>query len=178
MGQTLEQGLYYYFPDQKDLAIASVRYQAFVSSRFDGDSQPVSVYVYDASDLSNQKNWSLDVSYYTGFTSATPYIPSVSVKVIDGKTVGIKDVQKESTLLTVFPNPVTDNLHLNIKTEQAGAEASFILTDIAGRIIHIENGILQNNMTYSVSMKGLPAGNYLIHVRTANSSVSKNIVKY
>ena len=274
--QTFEQGLYYYFPDQKDLAMQSVRYQAYMSNSFDGDSQPVSIYVYDAIDLSDKKTWSLvalgidtikssgntgkyiereaylwdvakaikgyklsgdgiyciavaqhnskglidqsgkihtvypaacytnnrlgekvnyfysgylkvgtgapeqteAISYYSGFNSATPYVPSVSVKMIDGKSVGIIETQKESTILTVFPNPVADNLNVRIKTDQSGSQASFILTDITGRIISIEKGTLQNDMIYTIGMKGLPAGNYMIHVKTEKGNVSEKVVKY
>jgi hypothetical protein len=274
--QTLEQGLYYYFPDQKDLAMQSVRYIANMPISYEGTTQDIQVRVYDVTDLAAQKDWPIvalavdtinktagnigkylerevlltdintsvkgyklnnksgiyciaiaqnnedglidlqskkhfvypsvynnnnglggDLNYFyrcflkitegvPGTTGATKYysgysgssfIPSVAVKMFDAKTIGIADILKESTSLEVYPNPVTDNLNLEINTDQAGSQASFILTDISGRIFSIENSVLVNNMTYTLNMKTLPSGNYIIHVKTDKGNVSKKIVK-
>jgi hypothetical protein len=70
--------------------------------------------------------------------------------------------------VSVYPNPVTDKLHINSSLPVQ----SITIIDALGRTI-----TQQNNVTEVVNVSKLPKGVYLVKVRTEEGEVSKRVVK-
>ena len=109
---------------------------------------------------------------YTVTYSADGYLPKTIVtQVIDGqqlvqnvqltKSVGINNYEN---MVTVYPNPARDVI---IVEAADGTEiADITLYDLNGRIVGTKNYSPLQRAT--INLKDLPAGTYLLHIRTPN----------
>ncbi|MGB3774021.1 MAG: T9SS type A sorting domain-containing protein [Leeuwenhoekiella sp.] len=82
-------------------------------------------------------------------------------------TLGI--AQKTNTFegIKVYPNPVHDQLNINISQDQNSKISSIILYDLQGRMINEYNAaLLKNNSGYQVQTSGFSAGFYLLQFKT------------
>lgn len=78
--------------------------------------------------------------------------------------VGVDDIQKLSTTLKIYPNPVEALRPFNVHIEhpRMGDEpAKLIVTDVLGRIIAIKDEVKEMN-----EIEGLRKGVYLVHVES------------
>ena len=111
---------------------------------------------------------------YTANASGTTNISQGVQQGYDITTVGISTTDKNITL-TVFPNPTTDDLKLEI-SETGGENLDYILTDAQGK--HIKTGAVKNNETH-IEMKALANGIYFIQVNESNKHLKTfKVVKY
>jgi hypothetical protein len=84
----------------------------------------------------------------------------------------ITELQKENTLLNIFPNPVSGNLI--IVTFYSSENKSLTLFNSLGERILKENFQEQKHL---LNVSSLASGIYLIEVKTENSIITKRIVK-
>ena len=73
--------------------------------------------------------------------------------------------------LTIFPNPVTDELNILTETDLSGVE----ITDIAGNILISQGKLVAGKNSINVSR--LPAGMYFISLKSSDRLLSKRFVK-
>ena len=112
---------------------------------------------------------------YSVTYSAEGYLPKTIVTTItDGekwtqnvqlsKTVGIPDYESQ---ISVYPNPAHDFLTVELSD---GTEIDGItLYDIQGRLVETQNfASLQQPVTIKLDVRNLPAGTYILHIKTAN----------
>jgi hypothetical protein len=278
--QSLEQGVYFYFPDQTDLAINSVRYNAYIPSNTEPNDYALQVKIYSIEDISkpaeaqlaaigidavtaiggntgkyvnrevnivsvatSKKGYKLNnrsgifaislaqqnidglisingvnralrpggyktnnglgkelsyfyqmllivgsgqpgqggtVSYY-GSYNGEPFSPSIAAKIVNASSVepmGFSQNTLNENNVTQYPNPVTDRLNLQVRLEEMSAETAFILTDINGMILHMENYKDVKNMEYSFNTGHLLPGSYVMHIRTDKGNIAKKFIKY
>lgn len=74
-------------------------------------------------------------------------------------TVGIKETELNISL-TVFPNPITENLTLKL-SDYKNEKLSYQLFDMQGK--QLNNGKVKARQT-QINMNGLPSATYFIHV--------------
>ena len=82
-------------------------------------------------------------------------------------TTGITDERME--LITLYPNPVSDVLHVK-GFEGSG---SFSMTDISGRVV-IDKRIASDEL---IGISGLPKGVYIVKIVTTNGIIEKKVIK-
>ncbi len=138
-------------------------------------------------------------------TDVTDYIPHPSpVKVVDGTGAGdwnwvgfgadiipsiglhlsfaspVLDVETvyetEGVNLSLFPNPATDLLNMNVSFEEA-TNVMYILTDVAGHVLNITNADNVTNDQQTLDVSKLAAGVYMVTAKTAKGTTTKRFVK-
>ena len=77
--------------------------------------------------------------------------------------------------LSVFPNPVVDQLQLNVDFVEA-TDATITLADLSGRVIRIENHEGLTNETLRYNLSGFAAGTYLVRIATTEGTLTKKFV--
>lgn len=138
-------------------------------------------------------------------TDVTDYIPHPSpVKVVDGTGTGdwnwvgfgadiipsiglhlsfaspVLDVETvyetEGVNLSLFPNPTTDLLNMNVSFEEA-TNVMYILTDVAGHVLNITNADNVTNDQQTLDVSKLAAGVYMVTAKTEKGTTTKRFVK-
>lgn len=133
----------------------------------------------------DMKTWTFDwtapatgngpVTFYGAFNAAggatTAFGDSIftssTVVSEDPTTVGIEEVA--SANITVYPNPVADNLNVS---NAAGGIVT--ITDANGKVINTVQAVSNNE---AVDVSALAPGIYLVSVQTENGTVTKKIIK-
>lgn len=83
--------------------------------------------------------------------------------------VGFSDIQNDENLLSIYPNPVLDNLYVN---EQLGATASIKIYDIKGSEIYSGN-IINKHLNVSFLLEGL----YMYRIETEGELYTGKFLK-
>lgn len=79
--------------------------------------------------------------------------------------------------LVIYPNPVRDNLLIDINTEKAG-RGEILITDINGRRVYFDNTSLQQgDNTIPVNVTTLASGTYFVRIQTTINSFIKKFNK-
>lgn len=79
-----------------------------------------------------------------------------------------------SVQLSVYPNPTSDELHINI-TDRYKETATLSLTDVLGRQVYQSE--INTGSPTTISVSTIPSGVYFLKVQTANGITVKKIVK-
>ncbi|MBS1534533.1 MAG: T9SS type A sorting domain-containing protein [Bacteroidetes bacterium] len=74
--------------------------------------------------------------------------------------------------LTIFPNPAQDEINIHFKENQSQMIAQMI--DMQGRIVLHES--FQNNQHFTLDIKNLPAGMYLLKIQTDKQTFTQKII--
>ena len=121
----------------------------------------------------------------TGLTSGTAYYAYVYDSCAAGSTsgwatvpfttasTGINNINTGDFNITAFPNPVKDELNVNIAGAN-GKTGQVQLMDISGRII---NTAVANTNTLTISMRGMPSGVYILRYINAERTQAIKINK-
>jgi hypothetical protein len=88
-------------------------------------------------------------------------------------TASISDLSNKALRLETYPNPATGIMHVRFNEGYLG---TLTLTDVTGKLI--SRAQIQAAMKdYTMDLSGLPAGMYILSMRTASSSRSIRIAK-
>ncbi len=87
-------------------------------------------------------------------------------------TIVVGDVEHSNLEVRIFPNPVSNEIHLYFKDLYQHKEVQIL--DMNGKIIRSEN-CNSNNMTLDVSQ--LEKGNYILNIKEDNHTIIKKFVK-
>lgn len=101
-----------------------------------------------------------------------PIITNVSKHIIakEGLPVGLRSLQAQSINLSVYPNPASDIIKVNVPAEALQANDLLQVTDLHGRpLMSVPYGQLGRGLNVSQ----LPAGYYLLLVNDATSGLVK-----
>jgi hypothetical protein len=109
---------------------------------------------------------SLDEQYCAGTIA-----PVTKSGIVETGTTSDQDMIK----LSIWPNPVSSDLHLSLMDTESNTSAAFTMMDIRGRIL--SRGTFTGNQTKVVSMSGQAPGIYLIHVNNGTQVITRKIVK-
>ena len=127
---------------------------------------------------------------YSGNWGAYPYLPSKiiiacdmqnGIFILDGdntykNSTGIKETTGPSSVFTVYPNPVKDELNFLI-ANQAGKILTYRVTDVLGKIIE-ENLINVNSIVYKTAINtgSYADGCYFIRLEGENLNQVKKVI--
>ena len=74
--------------------------------------------------------------------------------------------------MQLFPNPVTDNINLDVKLEKAGPLA-ITIADMSGKVIVMENYDNVQQQLFNYKLPKLAAGTYLARIATKEGTLTK-----
>ncbi|MDR6547267.1 hypothetical protein J2810_003338 [Chryseobacterium rhizosphaerae] len=79
--------------------------------------------------------------------------------------------------MKVYPNPVRDNAKIKIGNTY-GEEIQLTLVDISGKIVYKQSlKTIEGDREYDLSLSNLPAGVYIIFVKSGSHTLSEKIIK-
>ncbi len=103
--------------------------------------------------LNNNSKWSSD---------------TFNLKLIRGQLTSVKEIANLSKFLSVYPNPASDVLNINLDAA-AGNIATYQLIDVTGRLLL--NGNAENN-AFSLNVDGVNPGLYFVNITLKDGSVA------
>ncbi len=80
------------------------------------------------------------------------------------------------TKLSVLPNPATDQLQVDLNLAEVNQKVTLSLHDLRGNVVRQQMLSNVQNSQVMFQVKDLPAGNYILFVRTAEGSSLKKVV--
>jgi len=113
----------------------------------------------DATGTGGTASYSVGQVVYTTNTGSTGSVAQGVQHAYEIFTVGIKETELE-ILLTVFPNPTTENLTLQI-SDYSNEKLSYQLFDMQGK--QLSNGQVTAQQT-QINMNSLPTATYFVNV--------------
>ncbi len=106
-------------------------------------------------------------------------IPVARLSIGEALSVGTVNVLSEDNKVSVFPNPVTDEVNLNMELAQNFEQVQLSLLDLTGKVL--ETRSLQNvqQATETFRVSDLPAGSYILQINTkaGNRNLPFQVVK-
>lgn len=136
-------------------------------------------------DAAGNSNKMLNYSYkdlnITGLKKDVIYYRLKSVD-IDGtfdfsNVVSLKLNDFENEFIEIMPNPVIDNLILNISTS-ISKDILFTIYDCIGNLVYVtEISVNKGNSRHKIDIRNLAAGLYFVKIKDRNQSFTKKIKK-
>lgn len=84
--------------------------------------------------------------------------------------VSVQSIEKNSSLLRVYPNPAND--YIIVSVEANFGEGSVSLTDISGKVInHMPYSFTEGHNEVSYRLNGIASGIYFVKVKVPNGSI-------
>lgn len=111
-----------------------------------------------------------DMDMFTGVSNGTLYF----FENLDSTVISSLEIEQEQNLLSVYPNPVAEELTIEFPESR---DFHIQITDLTGREIYSASIQAQNNLQLSTTL--WPAGLYLLSVQNEDGDVeTKKIVKH
>jgi len=108
-------------------------------------------------------------------------VPGASAIYLEGSTsdenpiTGVIDTEGERLSYTLFPNPVSDFMNVQIDgSERFWKDAIIQVVDMQGRVLLTEK---QSFSTVTLAMSGIPAGSYIVKIEKGNLAIKEVITK-
>jgi hypothetical protein len=98
---------------------------------------------------------------------------SIFASVYFGDATNVKDIQGDASLMTIYPNPTSGNLKIQL-AENHLIEV-YTLRDMSGKMIHNVK-MIDPVPQEELDLKGTPPGIYLLQVRSGQQLISKKVV--
>lgn len=93
----------------------------------------------------------------------------------NGLATSTEDQLLAGIAMQVSPNPASDRAVVNIKMDRA-LQGTLQLTDLSGRVVLKQNAdVYEGNNKYTLDVKSLSAGQYIVNYISGNSSHSVNL---
>ena len=93
-----------------------------------------------------------------------------------GSVTGINALENHSFVSSVFPNPATENITVNLNVKKA-AQLSFKLIDLTGKVVkEIELGEVFGNYKSTINITDLVKGFYFLKINSGNDTEIKKIM--
>ena len=96
----------------------------------------------------------------------------ISAVLLPQSITAVQDLSKSDFNIKVFPNPVSDQLNVNI-FEEGVDEANVILWDVYGKMIKQWSW---TQGSYQIDVQGMPTGNYFLEFRTNKGILQQQII--
>jgi PKD repeat protein len=96
---------------------------------------------------------------------------------IMSQAVGINSINASDDNITVFPNPVVDNLNVSINIS-ASAKATISILNAIGQIIYTENAVCESGQkTITINTSSLSKGFYFVQLNYNGQTITNRFVK-
>jgi hypothetical protein len=102
--------------------------------------------------------------------------PTRLFKYTGSPLVGLFSPETLSADISVAPNPVADVLHVSVRTDRP-ADYRILLNDMQGRLVRHHSLRAEADFTHSLSLAGLPAGEYVLTLSSAEGKKAVKVVK-
>ena len=106
----------------------------------------------------------------------SPDIDLFDSTIICNPTNSVNNISKNPSLFTVYPNPATTELTIELTTQEI-ENASMFLLDLSGKIVRNQTTTVSGTSTSTMDISSLSAGVYVLKITTANGSITKKVVK-
>ena len=93
-------------------------------------------------------------------------------------TVGIQDLQENSSQVTLYPNPSTGSTTLLFATESEVLNVSVSIIDITGRVVSTESMTVNSGLNqYQLNTGSLNSGVYFIQLNAGTNTTTHKLIK-
>lgn len=105
-------------------------------------------------------------------------VVNVPAKVTYSDVITVKRKRVNEERITVFPNPVSEQLQIFIEAEKE-TKADFVIIDKTGRMVGQFKSVLKkgNNSILYQQAASLPSGLYFLHIQTGSQVVNKKFTR-
>jgi len=114
-----------------------------------------------------------DTLYYNG----SAILNSFQAKLTNGAEdlVGVKEHEKTDIKLILYPNPTSDECHLNY-TLQNNEFVKVNVYNTLGELVYIETkNVNAGNVDHVLNVRQLPSGNYSVQISFRNNTITKKL---
>ncbi|UPT72208.1 MAG: choice-of-anchor J domain-containing protein [Flavobacterium sp. JAD_PAG50586_2] len=95
----------------------------------------------------------------------------VNAKSVELATLAVN--QNAATTFDIYPNPASEYINIsNLK----GGSYSITIYDMLGRVIQSDKREVSDNETFSLPIKGIAKGEYIVNIATGTTSYSKHLL--
>lgn len=99
-------------------------------------------------------------------------------RVINTVQLGVSNIQDVASSLSVYPNPATDAITLNINSTVAASGCVLSISNILGQSVYTNQVKLQNGSnTINVNVASLTTGTYIVSLRNGKEVLNSKFVK-
>jgi hypothetical protein len=87
------------------------------------------------------------------------------------------DLSLNNGIVSIYPNPATDKINLNIELTNTSKEVNVEITDMTGKVVYTTT--LKNvlNNKYSINTSSFANGMYIVKVSTDNDAIARKFTK-
>lgn len=134
------------------------------------DSRTESYYWYKP----GTHNYIMEIDYDTSGNAGIPYVTYAAYYTAKQHTEGIENVTSLKASMGLYPNPVSDVLHIQFRAPRAD-NITLVISDITGRIIDTtnKNDIAGGTGIIDYPVNDLPAGVYIAQLYSKAGNVSQ-----
>ncbi|MCW3128378.1 MAG: hypothetical protein JWO03_4036, partial [Bacteroidetes bacterium] len=105
----------------------------------------------------------------------TSYTGLMGFNIVKCAATGINDVSANGTILSVYPVPVSDVLHVSM-TSEAQSAGNISMLDMSGRMITSQSiNILSGDNNFTINTAMLQSGNYVLSVSSEAGKVNRMV---
>ncbi|MFN8282479.1 MAG: alkaline phosphatase D family protein [Chitinophagales bacterium] len=91
---------------------------------------------------------------------------------------GVHDLKVMNDLVTIFPNPASEKIQLNLNAKYYGEKIQYIkIFDVNGKEVYSANNLIQQNSSIEIPIQQLSSAAYLITIETDKSFAVQKFVK-
>lgn len=130
---------------------------------------PVILPVTIVNDGISEPDESIELSLQNPTNGASIGVVTITVKIIDDDGLGIPGINNSG--ITVFPNPVHNELHI----QSASLIEEVVLENVMGQILLHQQRINSSNLQFDLG--NVPGGIYMIKVKSQNGMLTKQLIK-
>lgn len=113
---------------------------------------------------------------YGGFGGAGEAYMQIN-RVADTNTSVDQVEQLDASAVSVFPNPVNDQVNVELSLDKLSSNVDITLIDMRGSVLQTLSFSDVQNEVYQINTSELPAGSYLLNIRTDEGQSFQKFVK-
>lgn len=168
---------WYDFEDGWDASISSTFLNAY-NTNSDGTE---SMYEWKRIDMLSTSNFAADDTVLVRFTLYSDPLTvgwgwALDNLKIQGNAASTNDVISNSEL-KVYPNPATDNLNIELLSEEMIEEIDISIYNIGGKLVYINNrSVNSKSYTENIDISYLNKGIYIIKINSDLNSITRKLI--
>ena len=90
----------------------------------------------------------------------------------DSEIIASESVERN---ISVYPNPATNFVIIDFKSDLKNEKAKVEMMDLLGRKIY-DSGVLSNVSTLQINISTYPKGNYIMRIKKGTEQVTRKLI--